>query len=308
MNRPVRPLTSATVALAGVRRPAVNARRVPLVLLLALLLFGGLGGCTARLVYDRLDTFAAWYVEDYLDLEAPQRDQLRVVLQRQLDWHRATQLPVYADALGRLQAEAARPLGRERITAVREDLDRYWRDAIGNGVGDAAAFLQRLTDAQVDGMFEEFAREDAKLAKKQAARTPERRLQERAKRVARSVERWTGPLDDAQRARLAAGLAAATPLDAEWLANRQRWREQLRAALGRRGDGAAFRAELERLFVRPETAWTADYRAAVDRNRATYEAMLADLDASLTPRQRAHLRDRLGEWATDLRSLHASRT
>jgi hypothetical protein len=308
MTRPARTYSRSTAALAGVGRAAVNARRVPLALLLVLVLLGSAGGCTARLVYDRLDTFAAWYVEDYVDLQGPQRDELRAVLQRQLDWHRSTQLPVYADALTRLQADAARPLGRARVESARAELEEYWRDAVRNGLGDATTFLQRLSDEQIDGMFEEFAREDAKLAKKQASRTPERRLQERTKRVVRSLERWTGPLDEAQRRRVTAGLAAAVPLDAEWLANRQRWREQFRSALARRAEGATFRAEVERLFLKPETAWTAEYRAAIDRNGETYGAMIADLDASLTPKQRAHLRERLGEWAADLRALHAART
>lgn len=292
-----------TAPLAGVRTAAVNVR----LLVAGLVVLLALGGCTARLVYDRLDTLAAWWVEDYLELEAAQRDRLRDVLERQLDWHRSTQLPAYADALDRLQADAARPLGRERIAALRADADRWWTDAVANGLGDGAAFLAALDDAQIDGMFAEFAREDAKLAKKQAARTPERRLQERTKRVVRSFERWTGPLEASQRERIAAGLAAAEPLDAEWLANRARWREQLRAALSRRADAPAFRTELERLFLRPETAWTPDYRAALARNRDTYVAMVADVDASLTPKQRAQLRERLGEWVADLRALQASR-
>lgn len=292
-----------TAPLAGDRRPTVNGWRAVLVVGLALL---ATGGCTARLVYERLDTFAAWYVEDYLELRSTQRDELGDVLAAQLDWHRSTQLPAYADTLAQVQAEAVQPLGRDRIDSLRREVDGYWREIVANGLPAATAFMTGLTDDQVAAMFEEFARQDAKQAKKQAARTPERRLAERSRRVVRAFERWTGPLDDAQRTQVGAALAAAAPLDDEWLANRARWREQFRAALARRGDAPAFRAEVERLFLDPGTAWTPEYRAALERNRETYVGMIADVDASLTAQQRAHLRERLGTWAADLRALHAS--
>ncbi|MFO0450692.1 MAG: DUF6279 family lipoprotein [Pseudomonadota bacterium] len=293
---------SASAAAIQAARPRAVNGRARLALALAVLAFG-LGGCTARLIYDRLDTLIAWYVEDRLELAGGQQQELRRLIGAQLEWHRETQLPLYADAFATLQRDAARPLGRARLDRALVEADAFWAATMRNVAPEAARFIAGLDEAQVEGLFREFAEDDAERRRKFARDSPEERLERRTKRAIRSIERWTGRLDAAQRARVAQATAAAEPLDEAWLDNRARWRAEFRAALARRADAGAFAREVERLFVEPESAWTAEYRAATQRNRERYVTLVADLDATLSPQQRERVRSQLATWAADLRAL-----
>ena len=51
---------------------------------------------TARLAYNNLDRLVAWQGGSYLGLDRTQRAQLREDFRPLWDWHRATQLPLYA--------------------------------------------------------------------------------------------------------------------------------------------------------------------------------------------------------------------
>ena len=73
--------------------------------LCALLL--AISGCAASLLYPRLDSVVAYYIEDLVTLDAAQSKQLERTLSANLDWHRETELQKYADFL-----RGARGIGR----------------------------------------------------------------------------------------------------------------------------------------------------------------------------------------------------
>jgi hypothetical protein len=80
-------------------------------LLCVLLLAVGATGC-AKLVYNRLDSLAAWYVGSLVSLDDQQRSDLRVWLAQTLEWHRESELGRYAAFLRELSSEVAQPASR----------------------------------------------------------------------------------------------------------------------------------------------------------------------------------------------------
>ena len=73
-------------------------------ILLLLVLAGTLAGCT-NFFYNRLDTLAAWYVQDLVSLDDSQRSDLRTWLNETLQWHRRSELVRYALDRGMLEVE-----------------------------------------------------------------------------------------------------------------------------------------------------------------------------------------------------------
>src|ERR1044071_7467631 len=67
-------------------------------LLAVLLLAVSAAGC-AKLMYNRLDMLAAWYIGDLVSLDEQQRSDLRAWLGQTLQWHRASELSRYASFL-----------------------------------------------------------------------------------------------------------------------------------------------------------------------------------------------------------------
>src|SRR5262245_44545231 len=79
--------------------------------LCVLLLVASATGC-AKLVYNRLDTLAAWYVGNLVSLDDRQSSDLRTWLAQTLQWHRESELGRYATFLRELSTEVAQPSDR----------------------------------------------------------------------------------------------------------------------------------------------------------------------------------------------------
>jgi len=98
----------------------LRLRTLRLTLLLAATL--GLCACT-NFFYNRLDTLAAWYIQDLVSLDDTQRSDLRSWLDGTLQWHRSSELMLYAKFLRELANTAAHPGNASTYKSVEARVD-----------------------------------------------------------------------------------------------------------------------------------------------------------------------------------------
>jgi hypothetical protein len=266
-----------------------------------------LAGCGATLIYPRLDTLVAFYLQDLVSLDDAQSEQLSRTLSQNLAWHRASELGKYAAFLGTLAASVGEGVdGAEWLRATRQT-EEYWRDIFEQAAPGYIAVAATLTDAQVAELLGNLAKKDEKTWREFAARTPEERRARRERSVSRSLERFTGTLTPAQRAMVREYAARSRPIMDEWRENRRVWREALAAALADRNGGARFETRMTQLIARPDDLWTPRYRAAVEESRAALVTLLAELDATLTDGQRQRAQRELLALAREVEGLSRAR-
>lgn len=280
-------------------------RRVAATLVLALCAALGLAGCGTQLLYNRLDMVLHLYVSTQVSLQDSQSVGLRTVLRGLLDWHRRSELPKYAQFVEGLAADAARPLGRARIDRARLEVEALWRDSVARGAPDAARWLAQLKPAQLDELFASLGEDDADQREEYCDAPEAQRRREREKTLRDSLEDWVGRLDAAQRALVSERFARVTSTGCGWVENRVRFRAEMRRTIDGRDAIADYPGTLARLLMRPEDQWDAGYRARFDANREVVVSLLADLDATLEPRQRRRLVEKLSGYARDFRELAA---
>jgi hypothetical protein len=263
-----------------------------------------LAGCSAtEFAYNNADTFLRWQAGRYLDLENAQAEEFNARLGSFLVWHRAEALPQYAN----LAAEAGRRLERGAslpdmvwgYDAIRQQA----REGLRRAGADTGDFLDRLTPAQIEQLERRFAEDNAKFAREWLEGTPEEQRARRLKRLTHTLQDWLGELSDAQRERVRQFNDAA-PLNG---AMRDRERRRRQAEL------------LAMLRARDSARRLADWAAQWDRGRDPAFAranrgftdgllvMLAELERTLSPRQRAAAVARLHEYARDFQLLAAAR-
>jgi hypothetical protein len=274
-------------------------RRLAAALLLALL-----AGCSAvEFAYNNADTFLRWQAGRYLDLGDAQAEEFNARLAAFLAWHRAQALPKYARLAEEAGARLARGASQADLVwgydAIRQQSREGLRRA-GAGLGDS---LDRLSPAQLGHLERRFAEDNRKFAREWLEGAPQERRGRRLKRIVHAMEDWLGELSDAQRERVRQFNDGA-PLNGE-LRDRERRRRQAEL--------------LAMLRARDSARGLADWAAEWDRgrdpalaagNQATTEgflAMLADVERSLSPRQREIAIARLREYARDFDMLAAPR-
>ena len=274
-------------------------RRLFLACLLALLT-----GCSAvEFAYNNADSYLRWQAGRYLDLDDAQADELNVRLAAFLAWHRSAALPQYARLAGEAGGRLERGASLADMVWGYDAIRQQTREGLRRVGADTGDFLDRLTPAQIENLERRFAEDNRKFAREWLEGTPAEQRARRLKRLTHTLEDWLGELSDAQRDRVRQFNEAA-PLNGE-MRDRERRRRQ---------------AELLAMLHARESArrladWTAEWDrgrdpAFVRANREFADgllAMLAELERTLSPRQRAVAVARLREYARDFQLLAAAR-
>jgi Family of unknown function (DUF6279) len=272
--------------------------RIALVLWLAL----GASGCT-RLLYDRLDTLAGWYLGSLVALDDAQRADLHTWLEQTLQWHRKSELARYAQFLRELAQSAAQPVNRAAFEQAEARIEAFGKDLVEQVSPEAARLLLTLSPAQVDELLaslEEKSQERSEDDREEIAEGTWHR--KRATDLQRQLKKWTGSVTTAQKTLLEQSAGELEPTSGEWLDCQRRWRAALRDALEEPRTAASSDRVLA-LLRAPDSEWTAEYAAKSARNRERVLAMLEALDASLTPAQRERLQRELTRLAGQLEDL-----
>jgi len=255
-----------------------------------------LSACGTSFVYNRLDWISRYYVSSQVDLDAEQSRALQTNVDAFFEWHRRSELPRYAGFLDRMAVDAARPVSLAQLEAGQREVEGFVNVSTERMAPAAARWLDGLRPAQVDELFASLAEKDRKARADRCAAPVEERREKSARHFADEVEEWTGDLDRAQRALIESRYAALGRDECAELSARER-------------SHVEFHALVERYRNRPEfAARIADFlgqRRSDDTDRERFLRLLADINRSLTPEQRARTIDRLRLYAREMRGLAA---
>src|SRR5262245_5535166 len=195
--------------------------------LCVLLLVASATGC-AKLVYNRLDTLAAWYVGNLVSLDDRQSSDLRAWLAQTLEWHRESELGRYASFLRELSSEAAQPADRAAYQHMFDRIAGFVADFASQTAPQATRLLLELSPTQVD---EFLANLEDKSKERSADSMKELRngtwQTNRVKETQRQVKRWTGTITEEQKLLVREMSQQIQPTTTEWLESQRQWRAAL---------------------------------------------------------------------------------
>lgn len=262
----------------------------------------------AAFAYTNLQPMVAWWVEDYVDMSARQKDWVRERVARYFDWHRAEQLPEYRRFLERVLAEADEPFTIAEVREAYLEVRAHLRRAAEQALPDVADFLLQLDPEQVAQIEKRMAEGNRKYLRESVKGTPEERRARRAKRFAQHLEGWLGEVTDAQHELIAAHYREMPEVVEDRLAE-TKVRQGEMIALARAKPGREqLTAGLRRLALEGEQFRRGEYRQALAERNQRLFALLAELSATLTPGQRAYLKKRIRGYMGDIAALTASRS
>ncbi|WP_129781006.1 DUF6279 family lipoprotein [Peristeroidobacter soli] len=283
-----------------------QALRLPLLLAVCL----SFAACT-NFFYNRLDTLAAWYIQDLVSLDTGQRSDLRSWLESTLQWHRSSELTLYAKFLRELSRKAAHAGNASTYKGIEAQVELFGSRLVERAAPDAARLLMSLSPAQL-------AEFENNLAEKSRERNEEnldalkqgKWHEKRAKDIEKQLKRWTGSITKEQRLLIAEESKRFDATTADWLESQSRWRTAMFGALRERFTASQSPATVEErilaLLRTPESQWTREYQTRAAQNRRQSLGVLGAIDASLTPEQRSHLQRELNQLAQQLEAMAQS--
>lgn len=271
---------------------------------LALLLGGlALAGCSAfKLSYNRLDWIAAWQVGRFVELGPPQKQLFEEGFREFWQWHRGTQLELYARDVRELAAALERPLTPARVEHYLDRSQAYLARALQEIVPDTAQVLGTFDDAQVRELVDNIAERRRKRQEESEGMSREELQADAEDRMMRNLKRWTGPLTREQRQRIRRWAAQRAYAGTIWVQYQEAWANAFTEVLAHRRE-PSFEARLSALFAEGRAPYGEEMGKVQAHNRQAWIEVMADLTTMLTPEQRRHAQERLREFAADLEEL-----
>lgn len=276
-------------------------RFIPARSLLPVLLALLLCGCSAtQFAYNRLDWYIGWQIGRYASLDRGQEQVLDQSVDAVWRWHRRQALPVYAEDLREIAGAARQSASVEQVEDWALRAATHWRELARQMHPHACTLLASLDEAQVASVLVRVDREIEDDVREFLDPPEEKRREQARKRLRARLKHWLGRLDESQEERVR-DFSRTRPLRyEEWIDTRRQWRARLATALDQRA-AAGFCQQLMPLLVPEELDRAA--LIAEDSVLRTWSRFLAQFSATLDESQRQHLRERLGDLATDLGAL-----
>jgi len=287
-------------------RASCTLRSARIGLLLAALSL--LSACTmVRLAYNNADTAVRVMAQDYFDLWTEDSTELRLQIARLHEWHRREELPAYANLMQAASAKVAAGIGKADIEWAAAKGREHYRSFVVRAAEEAAPLLAKLGPDHHAALAKKMADNNLKFAKEFLGDDPSAREKARVKRVTTYVEDWTGPLSDAQQARITSTVRAFPRLAEAQLASRQARQQELLSLLRRNRSAAELAPALRAYFLDWESRRGSDYGRMAAEWEAQLTQMLVDLDRTFTPEQRIRAVKRAAQFAEDFRVLAAAK-
>ncbi|MEX6678426.1 DUF6279 family lipoprotein [Pseudomonas sp. W2Oct36] len=263
-----------------------------------------LAGCSQiGLTYRHLDFIIPWSLNDYLDMNASQKDWLDERLKEHLSWHCTTQIPGYLDWLDRLQGMVENnQVNQEQLKARTAEARQAIATLSKEITPSAVELLRQLDDQQVGEMQAAFAKDLRKHEDEFVDQPLDKQISERAQRMEKRLTPWMGKLNAAQQARVMQWSTSLGEQNRLWIDNRAHWQSQLLAAVKQRKTGD-FDQKIASLLQDRQTFWTPEYRAAYDHTEQAAISLIADLMAQSTADQRQKLLAKIADVRKDFTDL-----
>jgi len=284
--------------------------RLPIIAALLLVLFVTAGcGLAIRIGYGQGSPLAFRWLDGYVDFNDAQSLRVRAALDDWFAWHRRTQLPDYADFLARVETAVLVDTTPEQMCAWAVELRARVDVSLERARPVLAEVLPTLTLQQIANIERKYAEANKEYRAEFVQSSPTRRRHAAIEREIERFEKFYGPLDDAQRERVARGVAES-PRDAEAsYAERLRRQQDALAVLRRLAAAGATRAEadaeIQAYLQRLDRSPREDHRRYAERLSEFNCSFAASLHNATSGEQRREAAKRFKAYENDLRGLAA---
>jgi hypothetical protein len=263
-----------------------------------------LAGCSAvQFGYRHADTFLAWTVDDFFDLDHGQKELLKPGIESLLAWHRTEQLPDYARFLEANQARLGGPVTHADVKWLVDEARARYITAVERAVVEGAPVLAKLSSHQIDELEQRLKKDNRKFADKFLMDDLAKRQRKRAERFIDIAEYWVGSLSDEQEKRIVDITAEGETGYTQRLAERQRVQREFLAILREDNSAGSLVRKLKVWIANWEAGRTAETEQAFARADEQRLGMMLAVTDTLGARQREHAQKRLRSYAEDIRKL-----
>lgn len=273
--------------------------------LLCLLLVIFISGCSFRFIYNHLDWWTNWYLDDYVSLTAQQQKTFDEEFEQLHLWHRETQLPLYLQQLNDIKLLINSEINPQQVSDNLAQLLQHWQNflsaaepklqslAFSLSVSQKQQLLTALAETNQDNIddFENLNEEDW--------------YEERSHDQIDQLKSWFGKLSSKQKAQVTKMSKKYQQSFMPRMVYRQRWSNEFTQLLNGDLPEHQFKFEFYRLIVNGRSLKDEQLNAISDNNSAVFAQIFVYMVSTANVKQRKRINKKLNKVIGDIKYLMA---
>lgn len=263
-----------------------------------------LNACSVKLAYNFLDFAINWQIGKYVTLTSKQQSIADKRIEAFHDWHRATQLPLYANYIDGLIAR----METDQITAdwVHKETDKI-QDLLDLSVKqikpDLVTLIASFDEKQVAEVMERFEKERDKYQKKHIDISEKKLLKRRKNELTDYLGPFFGHFTSEQKQWIDEWAHNLEPYEALTLKQQELWAIELKEALNARKNEEELSKRLDGIMLYRTDDWDPKLEEILDKNQDLTYNLIAKLLNNRTEKQRTRFVRKLSAYRDDLNEL-----
>jgi hypothetical protein len=260
-------------------------------------------GCSFRFVYNHLDWWTNWYLDDYVTLNTQQQKFFDDEFEKLHLWHRKTQLPLYSQQLKALKLAISGTINEQQVTDNFAKFVEHWQSFLIATEPKLQPLAFSFTEQQKQQLVNALKAQNQERLDDHEALTDQQWFEERAEDQQEQLKEWFGKLTKAQKQQVVVMSQGFQRSFRPWINYRQRWTDQFSMLLNGNLPEHQFKFEFYRLFVNARSLRSEEFNAISTDNNQVFAKIFVYMVTNATDKQRKRINKKLDKVIGDLAYL-----
>ncbi|WP_286268732.1 DUF6279 family lipoprotein [Thalassotalea hakodatensis] len=190
-----------------------------------ILFVGLLTGCSTTFMYNHLDWWVGWYLDDYVDLTRDQQRNFDLKFEELHQWHRDTQLNQYKEQLTQFKSQISAGISKEDLAEHQEKITGHWQVLMRKVAPEVAQLSLQLSKQQRESLVDNIKKIRQKRIDDHENLSREEWLEAREKEKIADLKEWVGKLTSTQKQKIHQLVKGFQSEREYWLAYRTSWQQ-----------------------------------------------------------------------------------
>ena len=260
-------------------------------------------GCSFRFVYNHLDWWTNWYLDDYVTLTDQQQQLFDNEFEQLHLWHRTSQLPVYVQQLKSIKADINGDINAQRVKDNLAQLIQHWQNFLMAAEPKLQPLAFSLSNSQKQQLITAIQENNQDNIDDFENLNEQEWLEERSDEQKDQLKSWFGRLTDEQKDQV-------TKLSENYqrsfmprMAYRQQWTNEFAQLLNGDLPDHQFKFEFYRLFVNGRSLRDEQLNTISDNNSEVFANIFLYMVTTANDKQRKRINKKLDKVIGDLEYL-----
>lgn len=263
-----------------------------------------MAGCSSQFAYNNLDWLIHWYIDDFIDLDKPQKAQFDAQFVVWQQWHRTEELKRYQTQLLRVRDLVETNDINEDVFQRETELARmHWERLRSRVAPELVDMAKSLSSKQVAAMFDALEERNEESQEEIIYDSEEERIEQLEKNLNKRVKEYIGKLTKAQKQIISDFAPRFTVNRPEWVKYRRAVQAEAKQLFLLEDRGVAFEQALTALLDNPDVYKHDLLVANSEINRKIYAEMVMVIKDTLTRKQKTRLLRKIDDLIEDLGDL-----